>query len=496
MNLIQQADLLKQVPDQAIATELQRPTGQFPPYLVVAESQRRQKMRQDYEARAGMEKPKTTVAQDLASKLSTPPQQAPPAMQNGPMQPGMTQGPPMPGFADGGIVPRGWMNAGIPVNGFLPGSGYSLPDQAAMMSGRSGLQGGAEALLRQIIELSQQPESTTRPEIIRGERAQRAVTMSPEEILAAQAKFQSADRYGDILERVAAMEADANKRGKMSPWEMMMTAGLSMAAAPTASLGRAVATGGLAVLTERQGRIDQKAEQLRQLLGMRAGVEDQRTRNDRAGLESAMEYGRRTDAANLEQTTAQNALDRDATRAINEQNLRGWLNDLGASDRRIGRLSQAVGAIGDLKKLYEQQKAQPPRITEHNGDLVSVGPDGAVQVLRKGEAKPERMTYGDRKAARDERVSDLAATAIQLYGADAPNAKERVSRIRRGVMKDQTIPESMRGAVIREALTQMNMERLVTQEGMNPFMQMMVGGGLTPPQSGDLPANAPVKPVK
>jgi len=495
MNLIQQADLLKQVPDQAIATELQRPTGQFPPYLVVAESQRRQKMRQDYEARAGMEKPKTTVAQELASKMMPPPQAVPPQMQGGPMQPGMTQGPPMPGFAEGGIVPHGWMNAGIPVGGFLPGNGMSLPEQAAMINGRAELQGGIGTILQEIMRLAQDPDATApKPELARPERAQRAAAMSPEEILAARAKFQPVDRYGDILARVAAMEAEAGKRGKMSPWEMMITGGLNMAAAPTASPGRAVSTGGLAAMAERQDRTNQKAEQLRQLLGMRAGIEDQRTRNDRAGLESAMEYGRRNDAANLEQTTAQNALDRDYTNSKNRLDLAAWEHEVGARDRKMDRLSRALTAMGVAADRAYDEKPTRPQINQIGNELVQVVTDPvtgttSVQRLYRGEERPDRMTFGDRAAMRSQQISDYAASAVMLYGDGAKSEKERVDRIRRGIMRDQTIPDGMRGLIVRDAIRQLKEERLATMQPsqMGSLLGLLGGGGgmaaSAPPQS-------------
>lgn len=75
MNLIQQAERLKTLPDQELLAMQQRPTV-IAPYLVVAEMQRRQTMRKA--ATAGQDPvQQTTVAQEMSSRLAgmQPPQQ-------------------------------------------------------------------------------------------------------------------------------------------------------------------------------------------------------------------------------------------------------------------------------------------------------------------------------------------------------------------------------------------------------------------------------------
>lgn len=62
MNLIEIANNLKDVPDQILLKEVQRPSGAYPAYLVVSEMGRRKRMRDA----ATKEPPQTTVAQDLA----------------------------------------------------------------------------------------------------------------------------------------------------------------------------------------------------------------------------------------------------------------------------------------------------------------------------------------------------------------------------------------------------------------------------------------------
>lgn len=65
-NLVQVADDLKNMPDQWLAQQAQQPTGEVPPYLVVTELARRERMR------SGAEKakaPQTSVSQDLIRSL-------------------------------------------------------------------------------------------------------------------------------------------------------------------------------------------------------------------------------------------------------------------------------------------------------------------------------------------------------------------------------------------------------------------------------------------
>ncbi len=85
MNLIQQAEQLKNLPDQALAQMQQRPTD-TPPYLVVAEMQRRANMRKAYQgAQQGTPMNQPPVAQQMAQQMQQPPmqQQAPPMQMAG-----------------------------------------------------------------------------------------------------------------------------------------------------------------------------------------------------------------------------------------------------------------------------------------------------------------------------------------------------------------------------------------------------------------------------
>lgn len=63
MNLIEIAEQLKDVPDQYLLQEVQRPTGNYPSYLVVSELGRRKRMRES----VAKEMPRTTVTEDLTA---------------------------------------------------------------------------------------------------------------------------------------------------------------------------------------------------------------------------------------------------------------------------------------------------------------------------------------------------------------------------------------------------------------------------------------------
>src|SRR5215831_2186650 len=105
-NLVQLADRLKYVPDAQLAHEAQNPSAGTPPYLVLAELQRRKTLR------AGSSSgppPSSTVAQDTVQ--DTLKQIAPPVPQGPPPPPGMAPqarggAGPMPGAQPPANVPK------------------------------------------------------------------------------------------------------------------------------------------------------------------------------------------------------------------------------------------------------------------------------------------------------------------------------------------------------------------------------------------------------
>lgn len=109
MNIIEAEDLVKGLPDQALFQEAQFPSGRIPQFLAVSEVQRRQDMRQRFQAAQQGQQPSvkdqilqggigsTGMAPEMSSAPPMAPQMPP---QGGPM-------PPPVGMAGGGIAPGG-----------------------------------------------------------------------------------------------------------------------------------------------------------------------------------------------------------------------------------------------------------------------------------------------------------------------------------------------------------------------------------------------------
>ena len=97
MNIFEQEDLIKGLPDQALMKEAQQPSGQVPQYLVVSEIQRRQDMRKRF-SQQGQDQPQGTVKDQILSGIAAmgqpdPTMQSAMGMQQPPQQ--MPQQPPM-----------------------------------------------------------------------------------------------------------------------------------------------------------------------------------------------------------------------------------------------------------------------------------------------------------------------------------------------------------------------------------------------------------------
>jgi len=105
MNILQQEDIIKGLPDQALQEEAKSPSGQVPQFLVVSEIQRRTDMRSKYKD-PNQQQPQGTIADQITQEgiASVQPQQQQP-QQGQPMQMrggGMT--PFMRKYAGGGVV--------------------------------------------------------------------------------------------------------------------------------------------------------------------------------------------------------------------------------------------------------------------------------------------------------------------------------------------------------------------------------------------------------
>jgi hypothetical protein len=66
MNILEQEDIIKGLPDNLLQTEAQRPTGKYPPFLVVSEIQRRTDMRKRFDA--AQQQPQQPIAQQIVAQ--------------------------------------------------------------------------------------------------------------------------------------------------------------------------------------------------------------------------------------------------------------------------------------------------------------------------------------------------------------------------------------------------------------------------------------------
>lgn len=101
MNLVKISEMLKNAPDQALAQELQNPSGSAPSYMILSELERRKKLR----GSVMNEEPQTSVAEDLEMESSRANQIGIGALD--PYAQAQAPQPQMQGYAGGGEV-RGY----------------------------------------------------------------------------------------------------------------------------------------------------------------------------------------------------------------------------------------------------------------------------------------------------------------------------------------------------------------------------------------------------
>lgn len=130
-NIIEQQDLLKGLPDARLAMLMQNPAGDIPPFLVAAEAQRRQAIRQQFAGAGSNEsvvdtltKQMSNVPQNIQAPMKTPPSIPAPQMQPQMAQPQMAQ--PQQTMADGGMVQR-YDVGGTVFRGRAGSGGYETP---------------------------------------------------------------------------------------------------------------------------------------------------------------------------------------------------------------------------------------------------------------------------------------------------------------------------------------------------------------------------------
>ena len=146
-NIIEQQDLLKGLPDDRLAAMMQAPTGDIPPFLVAAEAQRRQTIREQFSGGPQesvvdtLTKQMANVPQNIQAPAQQPPQMPPPDMGGVAALQGEQQ------MRDGGYVQRYQYGGKVEPWWEIPNYGESIP----------GIADYATSILGDVYESATQP---------------------------------------------------------------------------------------------------------------------------------------------------------------------------------------------------------------------------------------------------------------------------------------------------------------------------------------------------
>lgn len=255
MNLVQQAEQLKNVPDQMLGQMQQNPTA-IPPYLVLAEMERREAMRKGMHAQGDPVQQKT-VADEMRERFNPTAPQMPPGMQPG--QPGMPQGGMPPGqppmrMAEGGLASlKGYFDQ---MSGENP-----LPQVDPSMLGPMQFPGAPPMGSfddEPAMNMTQLDTRYGKPPAI-------------EDVMAQVRGLRGKSRLEAIAETLAQQEQGyRDKKPKLG--QILMELGLGMAASKRPDFAGAIGEGGLNALQsytrQREGNLTRADNAMRQRLGL------------------------------------------------------------------------------------------------------------------------------------------------------------------------------------------------------------------------------------
>ncbi len=295
MNLVQQAEQIKLIPDAALGLMQQNPTT-FPPYLVMAEMQRREAMRKASRGSADPVQQKT-VAEEMRERFNPAPQ-----MQQMPQNPQqqMAQPVPQPGMpsmrmAGGGLASlleqdQGGGLAGL--YGSLTGLGGMPPINPSMANPQFP---GAPPMGTYADE-----PATTQEQLMK-----RFPTRDLKSVKSEVDALRGPSGLKNIADLLAIQEKDARgKKPKIG--EILMNLGLAMASSKRPDFAGAVGEGGLAALNNYKQQREMNTGRADAIMKQRAGLAEAMQRRDDQGLEAAMgvhaqeQHNRNADMQSLE----------------------------------------------------------------------------------------------------------------------------------------------------------------------------------------------------
>lgn len=353
MNLIQQAEQLKNLPDQALGQMQQNPTT-IPPYLVLAEMQRRESMRKAFQA-SGDPVQQRTVAEEMRDKFNPAPPQMP--QQQGPPQAQMPSAPPMR-MAEGGLAsilrsapPEMEQNGGL--YALLSGLGGLPPIDAGMANPQYP---GAPPMGT----FDDEPAmNMTQLDARYGKAPSIEEARLPRDL----------SRLKAIAEQLAEQEKGyRDKKPKLG--QILMQLGLGMAASRRPDFAGAVGEGGLAALQgytqQREGNLTRADNTMRQRLGLAEAMQQ----SDDVAVREAGELHR----ANIAGRNTAIMTGENARRGMQGDKVREKINELNREAQREIESMKEKAAEARYRETFtqtatEKQKDRDARMAELREEL-------------------------------------------------------------------------------------------------------------------------------
>ena len=368
MNLIQQAEELKNVPDSALS-QLSQGQGMVPPYLVMSEMKRREQMRKAYTSQKGGDPvQRKTVMEEMKERFnpSAPPS---PDQQGQPGQPqqmapnapvrmakgglasvdkfvsrlgGGTPYPMEPEQMDPEVDPL----SGLPLNSqqmpqmyanqsFTPDDAPLMPHELAItqkqMDSRYGASADAEAGMRKFLE------------------------------------SRKGTRLDGVAAQLAAMEQQA--RGKKADiGQILMNLGLGMAASRRPDWAGAIGEGGINAMQGYAHQKQQNQAQADNFMKQRLGVLESQQQSDDVATRSGDDYLRALIAAqNTNKATGEASIRSmqhgDLTERMNELNRKTQMDVAGVNERgaQARHAADAAARSADKAREMEWEKSKLER---------------------------------------------------------------------------------------------------------------------------------------
>jgi len=331
MNLIEQAERLKTLPDQELVQMQQRPT-MIAPFLVLAEMQRRETMRKA--ATSGQDPvQQTTVAQEMSSRL---------AQMQQPQQPQQTQQ-----MRTGGAVRAA---NGLPMEMPPTLASESLPAGSDFASQLAGMQNLPR---RPLVTNPAMMPFMTRADIER----EQGPPLDIAETLTRIRKIRGESPLAALSEQLKQREEQVRGQ-RQSLGETLMRLGLGMAASRRPDFLGAVGEGGLSALQGYVQNRDFTRKEAADLLRQRMAVEAQRQQSDdvlfrEAGqLASAEQYGRVSAGQAIQ--SGRNALLNQMNEDVRAQEKQRKDEEIAKENRRFQIELQKAKSQDEAAQKYQQ----------------------------------------------------------------------------------------------------------------------------------------------